>query len=329
MPAEQLKSAATVAPLDSPSINVPPDASPLRAWCYLIFLCWQRQLRSQLTLWFALILLVFSTALVGLQTARQRWNMDHFRYPRGKGETFKLYSEKLDTLNAGLPVPGNGLAGPAAIAGVYRVAMRESGFIVFSRFFVFSVFLTFLLPIWSLSFATDSIGGERESRTLIWVLTRPLSRPAIYLAKVVSVLPWTLALNLGGFAILCLAAGKAGRPALALYWPAVLLGSLAFCSLFHLFGAIFRHAAIMSLVYSFFLEMVLANMPGTWKRISIGFYTRCMMFEQAQNFGFQPTESTYRAVSGTTAAIVLLSATVVLLVAGMVVFSRSEYQDLS
>src|SRR4051794_18377541 len=53
----------------------------------------------------------------------------------------------------------------------------------FSRVVVFDVLLGFLLPIWSLSFATQALGGEREGRTLVWLLTRPLSRPAVYLAK--------------------------------------------------------------------------------------------------------------------------------------------------
>lgn len=305
-------------------------ASPLRAWCFLVYLCWQRQLRSQLTVWFALILLLFSATAVGLQTARDRWGMDHWREPRGKGPSFRMHAEHLEAMNAGLPMSGNSLAGPIAAVGAFQATLQQTGFIVYSRFFVFSVFLTFLLPVWSLSFATDSLGGERESRSLLWLLTRPLGRPAIYLAKFVSVLPWALGLNLGGFAVLCLAAGRAGRPALELYWPAVLCGSLAFCALFHLFGAIFRHAAIMALVYSFFLEMILGNMPGNMKRVSVGFYTRCMMFERAQEFGFEAAKaSVFNPVSGATAAIILLSATLLLVLAGMIVFSRSEYQDLS
>ena len=79
-----------------------------------------------------------------------------------------------------------------------------------SRWIVYSVFLSFLLPIWSLSFATEALGGEREARSLVWLLSRPLSRPAIYLAKFVALLPWSLGLNLGGFALLCLAAGQPG-----------------------------------------------------------------------------------------------------------------------
>ena len=35
------------------------------------------------------------------------------------------------------------------------------------------------------------MGAEREGSSLVWLLTRPLSRPAIYLAKFVALLPWS------------------------------------------------------------------------------------------------------------------------------------------
>src|SRR5439155_13564680 len=93
-------------------------------------------------------------------------------------------------------------------------ATRSAGFTLFSRAVIFPIFTTFLLPLLSLSFATEALGREREDRNLLWLLTRPLPRPAIYLAKYVAVLPWALGLNLGGLAVLCLAAGAPGWTAL-------------------------------------------------------------------------------------------------------------------
>ena len=54
--------------------------------------------------------------------------------------------------------------------------MAQSGFYVFSTWIVFSIFLSFLLPMWSLSFATETIGGEREAGTLVWLLS-PAAAP--------------------------------------------------------------------------------------------------------------------------------------------------------
>jgi ABC-2 type transport system permease protein len=297
-----------------------------RAWCYLVWLCIQRQARARQMLWIALSLLALSTTFVALNGASGRWSMRHWRMPRGSGPTF----QEIDGALAALPLAPAASALRTGYEAVYSALLAQSGFAVFANWMVFTIFLSFLLPIWSLSFATDAFGNELEGGTLIWLMSLPLPRPAIYLAKFVALLPVTLAFNFGGFALLCLAAGTAGHRALQLFWPSVLWGSMAFTSLFHLMGASFRRSAVTALVYSFFLETILGNMPGTMKRISIGYYVRCMMFEEAQAYGLQPEKpQIYLPVASHTALAVLLGLTLVFLVAGMFVFSTSEYREAS
>lgn len=292
----------------------------------------QRQARARQMVWIALSLLALTATVILLNTARGRWSMDHWRSPRGSGPNYDQWLEGY-TLIAATGTAANPLAQGIgqATTGASRALLEQSGFSVFSRWVVYSVFLSFLLPIWSLSFATESIGGERESRSLVWLLSRPLSRPAIYLAKFVALVPWALGLNVGGFAVLCLAAGRPGVQAFWVYWPAVAWATLAFCALFHLMGALFKKAAVVAIVYSFFLETVVGNMPGYMKRMSIGFYTRCMMFDSAETIGVQPPEkaAVYLPVDGGTALAILLAGTAVLLAIGMLVFSRLEYRDES
>src|SRR5262249_10552724 len=152
------------------------------------------------------------------------------------------------------------------IGAAYGRALEHSGFFVFSQGIIFSVFATFFLPLFCLTFATEGLGRERESGSLIWLLTKPLPRPAIYLAKFLAILPSALALCVGGFAVLCAAAGPPGRLAFALFWPAVVAGTFAFCALFHLLGAWLRRAAVVAILYAFFLETLMGNMPGYLKR---------------------------------------------------------------
>lgn len=302
----------------------------LAAWCYLVRMCIQRQARSHQMVWIALILLAFTAAVVSVQTAARRWSMDHWRMPRRTGPTFREYVMRTEQVRSGLPWQTPALAMQQGLLAATQATLDHSGFFVFANWLVYSVFLSFLLPIWSLSFATEALGGERESGTLIWLLTRPLPRSSIYLAKFVALLPWGLGLNLGGFAILCLAAGPPGVLALELYWPAVLLSSLAFCSLFHLMSACFRRAAVVALVYCFFLETILGNMPGMMKRVSIGFYTRCIMFDAAEAIGVEPPKSTiFLPMAAGPASAVLLAITFGCLLLGMVVFARTQYQDLN
>ena len=163
-----------------------------------------------------------------------------------------------------------------------------AGFFVFSTCVVFAIFTTFLLPLWSLSFATEALGREREAQNLLWLLTRPLSRPAIYLAKFVALLPWSLRST--SAASRCSAwpadrgrlrpASSTGRRSSGPRWPSR--------ALFHLMGAWFRRAGVVAILYAFFLETIMGNMPGYFKRLSISFYTRCLMFDRAHDFGIQP-----------------------------------------
>jgi hypothetical protein len=310
--------------------------------------------------WIAIALLVFTATRVALGTAWGGWTMKRWRYsftahsvvtgnprppervPEHTGPPVSVvrnYDEGVTALELSAPLaegllPQSGLIpSPApgilqALAGASRAVLDNSGFYVFSNWIVFSLFLSFLMPIWCLSFATEALGGEREARSLVWLLTRPLPRASVYLAKYVGLLPWSLGLSLGGFAVLCLLAGEPGELALSLYWPAVLWGTLAFTSLFHLMAAAFRRAAIVALLYSFFLETILGNMPGMLKRVSVSFYVRCLMFEEAQGYSVEPDKpSVYLPVDGPTALTVLVGLTALFLVVGMVWFSRTEYQD--
>lgn len=297
--------------------------SAWRAWCYLVYLSWQRQARARQMVWIALTLLVFSVTLVGFISAMGRYSMARWRTPRGNGPTLAQSLERIERTRGVAP---GGAAGTELFLGVARSVVDQSEFLIFSRATIFGLFVSFLLPLWSLSFATESFGGEREARSLVWLLTRPLPRPAIYLAKFVALLPWSLGFNLAGFALLCAAAGRPGWQALGVYWPAVLWASLAFSALFLLVGATFRRPAIVAILYAFFLEIILGNMPGYLKRISISFYTRCMMFEAASQYGVEAEKpSVYLPVDGTSAWLVLMLVTAGLVVLGMILFSRTEY----
>ncbi len=302
--------------------------SEWRAWCNLLLLSLRRQMRAHWLVWVSLGLLAITGIIVHLTTTNNRWNMGHWPARRIK----LTYAETLVQLETFGQVPWS----PAARSVHFAVTSAwvtqtqvTPGLTLFSNWIVFWVFATILLPLWTLSFATEALGREREAQTLIWILVRPIPRPAIYLAKYLAALPWCLAFVLGGLFLLCWLGGEPGRTAFRLYWQAALWGTLAFAALFHLIGACVRRAGIVALLYAFFLETLAGNMPGHFKRLSVSFYMRCMMFENGHEYGIGPDRPwIYHPVSGTTALLVLAGATVVLLLVGMFVFSRSEYLDV-
>ena len=86
----------------------------------------------------------------------------------------------------------------------------------------------------------------------------------------------------------------------------------------------------MALVYAFFFETMLSELPipGTLKRLSINYYTRCLLYSAADTENV-PTEtsSLFVPVSPQTAWIVLIAVTVGITALGMWLFGRTEHRD--
>jgi ABC-type transport system involved in multi-copper enzyme maturation permease subunit len=199
----------------------------------------------------------------------------------------------------------------------------------FTEAIILNIYISFLLPILCLCFGTQTMGGDWEERSLVWLLTRPLPRPLIYTAKLVATMPWTFGLTLGGLALLGLLAGASGQAAVYLFWPAVAWATLAYLSLFALLGAWFRRSTVIAVVYAFVIETIIGNMPGLVKRSSIGYYARCLVYDLGIP-GIEPDrQSLFLPVDGTTALRVLTLATLGFILLGIMVFSRREYHNLT
>jgi ABC-type transport system involved in multi-copper enzyme maturation permease subunit len=293
--------------------------SPVRAFGFLVAFAVRRQARVRQMVGIAVGLLLICLLLVGTFTvANDGWDRRQWRLDR-------VHPYTIEHL-------GGAIAHAAVDQSDYMARFRQetTPLAVFSRWVVFLLFLGFLLPLFSLSFATGALGQEREGRSLVGLMTRPLPRSGVYLAKFLGMLPWCLALTVGGFGLLCLAGGEIGRKAFVLYAPGVFAGTLAFAALFHLFGALLPRPSIVALLYAFFFETLLSELPvpGTLKRLSINYYTRCLLYSAAKGEDV-PVESSslFVPVSPTTAWIVLLAATVGLTVLGMWLFAKMEHRD--
>ncbi len=277
--------------------------------------------------WVALSLMVLAVAFVALNTQLGSWKLTE-RRARPYRTNYQQSLLQLSRIEAVAGHSEPAMAIHTAILGSTSAILEHSSFVVFSRWVVFAIFQSFLLPIWTLSFATDALGHERESRTLIWLFTRPLPRWSIYLAKWLSALPWCLGMNLVGFAAICIAAGEPGYLAMRMYWPAVVWGTLAFSALFHLIASFFRRPAIIGLIYAFFFETLVADLPGDLKRVSLSYYVRSLMYDSIGGLGLEPESLTvYSPASAWTARGVLIGVTVVLTIVGMYAFSRREFSE--
>jgi ABC-2 type transport system permease protein len=313
-----------------------------RAWLSMVTLSARRHARARPMMALSAGLVALTCLIIGILAHQGRFSMAHWRFPRGGKVSFPDTADQAQlAVSAASGMEPGGMAASTAVLGAFRTlvardvrasdgrAFPGGGLYVFTRGVVFAVILSALLPLWSLAFATEAIGGPRESGELMWLLTRPVPRPMIYLAQWLAVLPWALALNVGGFAAICLSAGAPGWLALQLYWPGVAWPTLAYVSLFVFLGAVVKRPAVAALAYSFSLEMVAGNLPGPLKQASISYYARCMMMERASEYGMEVEKSTvFLPVSSTAALATLLTVTLTLLLLGMWWFSRAEYHEV-
>ncbi len=324
------------------------EQSALRGFLVLIVQSFQRHWRVRQMGWVSLSLLSLVVAWVLLVSASPAgWNLPGQRVSRTRVTNLQ-YAERLlpqnrYDLEKAPPLAAHELPTPVTptrdalqsllLSIPYVILQSERfladwGFMNFSRWVILGAFLGFVLPLFTLSYATAAFGTDRESRSLVWLMTRPIPRSGIYVAKFLGTLPWCTAFSLGGFVALGMAGGELGRRAIALYWPAAVGATLAFAALFHLIGAIFRRPVVVGLVYVFFFEALVAALPGSLKLLSLTFYARSLMYNAAVTAGY-PADmlDVPQAVTSTTAWSVLAVAIFGFTTVGMWLFARSEYRD--
>lgn len=224
----------------------------------------------------------------------------------------------------------------AALCGLIVLAWsqrREPTTKRFAEEMLIPTYVAFLIPILAICYGASSIGGEREDGTLVYLLIASIPRPLVYAVKFVASLTLASCLAAAILALLCLLGGPFGREAWRIFWPASLLGVMTYTALFLFLGAVFRHGTVIALAYWFFLEVVMGNLPGIINRVSIAFYVRCLVYAAGSNHQIQPLgeemRNQFRPIPGPTAALFLAALIAAFFLAGVVMFWRKEYRDVS
>ncbi len=194
--------------------------------------------------------------------------------------------------------------------------------------FLLKVVVPFLMPLCALAFGTASLGGEREDRTLLFLLVRPLPRGLILAAKFLASLPLVLGFTCGSFWIYCRLAGSVGAVAYDAYLPAIVYMSVAYAAVFLLFSVLFRHPAIVALLYSAFMEMLLGNIPGIIRRVAVNYYGRSLMYDAGVDHGLTaPDAQWFDPISAADARQALATITAVALGLAWLFFRTRDYEE--
>jgi ABC-type Na+ efflux pump permease subunit len=153
------------------------------------------------------------------------------------------------------------------------------------------LFLQVVVPLVSLLQGQAVISREVEDRTITYLFSRPISRPAMFIGRSLGALAFTLLLLLAGALLLLFAAShgplgkvpdpagfpQAGWGADGIVLPllgAVALGAVTYTLLFAALGVFTKHPMILGLAYTFALEGFFANLPGSNQALAVQYYLR-------------------------------------------------------
>jgi ABC-2 type transport system permease protein len=222
------------------------------------------------------------------------------------------------------------IAATVVVAGtVHPLSSRQFGLDILVR-----VYGGFFVPLLALAYGTGALGDDRDEKSLIHILVRPIPRVGAYAGKLLAAALIALPFSMLGLALLCvlgqarMAEGSANL--FGALWPAIFLATLVYLCFFQLLAAAFRHSTVIGIAYVFFIEVIIVLMPGILKRISIQFYANSLAYHRGSEIGVVPSDrelKLYLPVDGPTAMWTLIGLAVVLFALGALIFSRKEYRD--
>jgi ABC-2 type transport system permease protein len=177
---------------------------------------------------------------------------------------------------------------PAVVALIIRLnawlspAASVDGPAVFSNI-VLTFNLQFLILVLALFYGTSIVSEEVEGRTLTYLTTRPVPKPAIVLGKYAAYASFLVGLVAAGvtLAFLILHADRLGDAeawlVLARSLAVLALGILAYTALFTLAGAVMKKSVLLGLMFCFGWENVVQYFPGVTQRFTVMHYLKSLL----------------------------------------------------
>ena len=227
------------------------------------------------------------------------------------------------------------LALPVAFSIWWSYAEWITGDSIYQWGIIFSVaYLNVVIPFLALFFGVTLVSGEQESQTLVYLLTRGVSRWAIGLTKYLTAAAVCLA-GLGVsmlLAWLCLILHFGAADVLSSFaWWLALAGAAAgatavYLAIFFAAGLLFRRPVVAGVIFIVFWEGLVGLLKGVIRYGTVIHYPRSIALNASRKFEvIIPSYLTIDPVSTATAWAVIGCVTLAALVFALVWFSRAEY----
>ena len=192
-----------------------------------------------------------------------------------------------------------------------------------------------VVPIVALILGSTVVAEEVDERTITYLLTRPIPRSSILIGRWLAVLLIvTVMLWASGWAVFVIF----DRIAADVYeWTqpeevrrrivnVVLLGGLAYTTVFAVAGALFRRPIIVGLGYTFAVEGLMANLPGSNQGLTIQYYLKSYLLAGDPELSRRLMHPmSIELVAPDAGLRMIIWITLAALVIGSVVISRRQY----
>jgi len=225
---------------------------------------------------------------------------------------------------------------PAVLGVVWRVQAGPQRFDPEAAYNTLAAGLVFgfMLTILSVLFGTGIVSREMEQKTIVYLLTRPVQRARIILAKLaaaavaVSVVSWLAA---GLLAVAAFGPSGLFTDRLARDLMVLSLGALAYTSLSLLLATLVNRAMLYGLYFAFGWESWVPTLPGSFQKVSVMTYLRVLApHPAASGVGDELAEllralTPSQTITSHTALTVLPIVIGSAILAAVVVFSLREY----
>jgi ABC-type transport system involved in multi-copper enzyme maturation permease subunit len=212
-------------------------------------------------------------------------------------------------------LPDAGIDGPSAFGGV-----------------IMGFELQVLILVLALFYGSSICSEEVEGRTLTYLTTRPVPKPALLLGKFTAVVLMLVVFVLSGLflAFLLLHAGDLGDGAAWLRMAkgagVLALGLFCYTALFTLAGTLLKKSILFGLFFGFGWESVVQYFPGATQRFTVMHYLKSLLPVGTTGGGkFDFLIFRLEPSSPAAAVAVLVGLTAAFLAAAAVVFSQKEY----
>lgn len=154
-------------------------------------------------------------------------------------------------------------------------------------FVAMGVFLgmVFVVPMLSVSIAVGAVADEVEQRTITYPFTRPIPRASLFLGRWLASLTLILGLITASFLALAFIAGwrEPGPPKelVSTVMLAGWMGALVYSIGSAVVGTEFKRGLVIALAYTFAFELLVANIPGSSRSLTVQYHLQALVAERA------------------------------------------------